>query len=169
SNHIWEFDHWSFVNMAWPRGTTLVLALTAPAITFLQRQGSLQLRALPRQANFQTLKRPVFDGLDDLEEEEEVEDSTLGTVPKEQSMVPRPLGTGIQMLEELYGKHRGCKEPPEMNEEDLEDLHAMLKEELPRQGSGGSGSVSVISWPCISGVRRSHRSRGWPKCWKTWN
>ncbi|CAK9075720.1 unnamed protein product, partial [Durusdinium trenchii] len=122
-------------------GTTLVLALTAPAITFLQRQGSLQLRALPRQANFQTLKRPVFDGLDDLEEEEEVEDSTLGTVPKEQSMVPRPLGTGIQMLEELYGKHRGCKEPPEMNEEDLEDLHAMLKEELPR-----CPSISSVAW-----------------------
>eukprot|EP00913_Durusdinium_trenchii_P033812 g31651.t1 len=49
------------------------------------------------------------------------------------------------MLEELYGKHRGCKEPPEMNEEDLEDLHAMLKEELPRTFAGVFGQKSKDS------------------------
>lgn len=28
--------------------------------------------------------------------------------PQERSMVPRPIGTGFQLLEDLYGKHRHC-------------------------------------------------------------
>eukprot|EP00435_Cladocopium_sp_Y103_P029346 s3589_g7.t1 len=91
-----------------------------------------QLRAVSRQQSFQTMTRPVFDGLEDLEEEEEEELEDPSTVPKERSMVSRPIGTGLQILEDLYSKHRGSKDPPEIDDEELEDLHAMLKEELPR-------------------------------------
>lgn len=91
-----------------------------------------QLRAVSRQQPFQTLTRPVFDGLEDLEEEEEEELEDRSTVPKERSMVSRPIGFGLQILEDLYSKHRGSKDPPEIDDEELEDLHAMLKEELPR-------------------------------------
>jgi len=105
------------------------------------RGGRSTMRAVSRQKSFQTLTRPVFDGLEDLEEEDEEEWDDPSTVPKERSMVPRPIGTGFQLLEDLYGKHRGSKDPPEMSEEELEDLHVMLKDELPR-----CPSISSVAW-----------------------
>ena len=64
-------------------------------------------------------RNEAFDGLEDLEEEEEEEDvDDLSTIPKdlghwpqrdfaqERSIIARPIGSGLQMLEDLYGKHR---------------------------------------------------------------
>ncbi|CAJ1364632.1 unnamed protein product [Effrenium voratum] len=90
----------------------------------------LPLRAL-QKGDF-TLTRPAFDGLDDLEEEEEDDQPDPSTVPKERAMVARPMGAGLQLLEDLYTQHRGSQDPPEISEEELADLHAMLKDELPR-------------------------------------
>ena len=37
-----------------------------------------------------------------------METSATAYWTQERSMVPRPIGTGFQLLEDLYGKHRHC-------------------------------------------------------------
>ncbi|CAE7671435.1 unnamed protein product [Symbiodinium pilosum] len=83
----------------------------------------------------------AFDGLDDLEEEEEEPLDVIGTVPKDRALIPRPVGSGFQTLEDLHGKYRGTKELPELDEEELEELHVLLKDEITR-----CPSISSVSW-----------------------
>ncbi|CAE7030694.1 unnamed protein product [Symbiodinium sp. CCMP2592] len=91
--------------------------------------------------SFPTRTRLAFDGLDDLEEEEEEPLNETGTVPKDRALIPRPVGSGFQSLEDLYDKHRGTKEVPELEEEELEELHVLLKDEIQR-----CPSISSVAW-----------------------
>ncbi|CAE7246658.1 unnamed protein product [Symbiodinium sp. KB8] len=114
---------------------------TAPlSILRLLLVSSFSIRPGPGES-FPTRTRLAFDGLDDLEEEEEEPLTETGTVPKDRALIPRPVGSGFQSLEDLYDKHRGTKKIPELEEEELEELHVLLKDEIQR-----CPSISSVAW-----------------------
>lgn len=91
-------------------------------------QSSIQLRSLAQ-------KSLVFDGLDDLEEEEEPEPT------QDYFMLRKPLGAGLSWLAELYSKYQKTGDDPVLDEEELGILHASLKQDLPK-----CPSLSTVAW-----------------------
>lgn len=111
--------------------------LASPRSVLTQLKG---LQPKSRQERF-SARGPLllmFDGLEDLEEEEEPEE----VLEKVFAIVPKTdLGQGLLTLERLYEAFRDHDQDPQLTEERRLELHADLKEDLPR-----CPSISSVAW-----------------------
>jgi len=77
----------------------------------------------------------AFDGIDDLEEEDEDEldlQEAARKARRDSLLSSSRLGDGLVQLEKLYHEYEDSDEEPNLDEDTLEDLYDLLSEEVPR-------------------------------------
>lgn len=89
----------------------------------------------------------AFDGLEDLEEEEDVDDGpAVPSAALRQALAaaaasPRRLGDGLLKLERLWERYQEHGDDPDLGEEEVRELHEALTDDVPR-----CPAASTVAW-----------------------
>eukprot|EP00929_Paragymnodinium_shiwhaense_P018720 TRINITY_DN12993_c0_g1_i1.p1 TRINITY_DN12993_c0_g1~~TRINITY_DN12993_c0_g1_i1.p1 ORF type:complete len:409 (-),score=154.34 TRINITY_DN12993_c0_g1_i1:111-1337(-) len=135
----------------WAACAAPLVALVLPAV--VRRRGASRRSRVRSTISLQALRNLTqrmpqeddmsYDGLDDLELEEELEEEEAPTPRREltEEEEEERLGMGILALEKLWNKFQATDEDPELNDEELLELHEDLRREAPR-----CPKLSTITW-----------------------